>query len=262
MKIALCYNSKMENTHTILEKLKTALTERNVSFETLEMDNLKSDYDIALVIGGDGTILRAARFYSEFEIPVFGINLGRLGFLSQSGQNEIGNTISRLLSGNYIVERRLMLKANGYNALNDFVIKGASSGRISRFALEINEKFVCEYYADGIIISTPTGSTAYGMAAGGPILAPNLEIIEIVPICAHTFSARPIVVSGNDKIKIIPCENCEYNVYADGQIVFPMKGELIVSKSEKNACLGLLPSNDFYSILRNKLQWGISPAKG
>ena len=94
----------------------------------------------------------------------------------------------------YKLEKRMMLKANNYTALNDFVIKGGLTGRTSRFTLEINGKFVCEYLADGIIISTPTGSTAYGMAAGGPVLAPDTDAIVIVPICPHTFSARPIVV--------------------------------------------------------------------
>ncbi|MDE6138593.1 MAG: NAD(+) kinase, partial [Candidatus Gastranaerophilales bacterium] len=151
--------------------------------------------------------------------------------------------------------------ADNYIALNDFVIKGGLTGRTSRFALEINGRFVCEYLADGIIISTPTGSTAYGMAAGGPVLAPETDVIVIVPICPHTFSARPIVVSADDVVKICPCQNNEYTVSADGQIIFSLQDGIEISKSDKKAKLALLNENDFYSVLRNKLHWGISPAK-
>lgn len=153
-----------------------------------------------------------------------------------------------------------MLKCQNNVALNDFVIKGDVSSRTSRFALQINDKFVCEYLADGIIISTPTGSTAYGMAAGGPVLSPVVQAITIVPVCPHTFSARPIVVSADDKIKILSCPNQKYIVSADGQNIFTFSDDLIIEKSENCANLALLNENDFYSVLRNKLHWGISPA--
>ena len=135
------------------------------------------------------------------------------------------------------------------------------SGRTSRFALAINGKLVCEYLADGLIVSTPTGSTAYGMAAGGPVLAPDVDAIVIVPICPHTFSARPIVVSADDEIKILPCQNNEYVVSADGQVVFSITEDFVIRKSLNRAKLALLSDNDFYKVLRNKLHWGISPAK-
>ena len=118
--------------------------------------------------------------------------------MSQAPSNELENSINKIFNGDYKIEKRMMLKSGDVTALNDFVVKGGLSGRTARFALEINDKFVCDYLADGIIISTPTGSTAYGMAAGGPILAPETDVIAIVPICPHTFSARPIVVSAND----------------------------------------------------------------
>ena len=151
-----------------------------------------------------------------------------------------------------------MLKSNGYNALNDFVIKSGITGRASRFTLEINSKFVCEYLADGIIVSTPTGSTAYGMAAGGPILHPSADVITIVPICPHTFAARPIVVPSDCTIKVLPKKNYKYTVYADGQVAFSFEDEFVVSKSDKMASLALLSDNEFYSVLRNKLHWGYS----
>ena len=155
----------------------------------------------------------------------------------------------------------MMLEFENYVALNDFVIKGNDSSRAAKFALEINDKFVCEYLADGIIISTPTGSTAYNMASGGPILSPNVEAIAIVPICPHTFSARPIVVSSDDKIKILQAKSDKkYIVSADGQEVFNISHNIEVKKSRYFANLVMLDDSDFYSILRNKLHWGTTPA--
>lgn len=260
-KYAILYNSLMYNSKAVVNNLADILTGANINYEILDIDNLKSGYDFIFVIGGDGTILKAARFYSEFETPIFGINLGRLGFLSQASGENLENAVNKILSLDFKLEKRMMLSANDYVALNDFVIKGNECSRTSRFALEINGKFVCEYLADGLIISTPTGSTAYGMAAGGPVLSPEVDAIAVVPICPHTFSARPIVVSADDEIKILPCKNNTYTVSADGQIVFSISSELVIRKSLQKANLALLKENDFYTVLRSKLHWGISPAK-
>lgn len=257
---AISYNSDMDNAKEVMDELRRLLIEHGIEPEILNIDGLRSGYDFVFVIGGDGTILKAARFYSKFETPIFGINLGRLGFLSQASRDNLAFAAGQILEGNYKVEKRMMLTAGSSVALNDFVVKGDLSSRTSRFALQINDKFVCEYLADGIIISTPTGSTAYGMAAGGPVLSPDVEAIAIVPICPHTFSARPIVVSSEDEIKILACSNNHYQVSADGQEVFSLSSNLVVKRSKYYANLALLNENDFYSILRNKLQWGISPA--
>ncbi len=259
-KYAICYNSLMDNSKEVMEELRNLLLGNGIIAEVLCLENLQSGFDFVFVIGGDGTILKAARFYSRYETPIFGINLGRLGFLSQASRDNLAYAVKQILQGNYKVEKRLMLKANNNVALNDFVIKGDLSSRTSRFALQINDKFVCEYLADGIIVSTPTGSTAYGMAAGGPVLAPDVEAIVIVPICPHTFSARPIVVSSSDRIKILSCPNNKYIVSADGQDVFSFTSDLVITKSIYSANLALLNGNDFYTVLRNKLHWGISPA--
>src|SRR5574344_1172969 len=257
---AICYNPSMENSKEVMEKLNYRLSYHGVKCETLSVDDLKNGYDFVFVIGGDGTILKAARFYSKFETPIFGVNLGRLGFLSQASIENLEIAVAKIISQDYKVEKRMMLQAGNYVALNDFVIKGDVSSRTSRFALQINDKFVCEYLADGLIVSTPTGSTAYGMAAGGPVLAPEVDAIAIVPICPHTFSARPIVVSSNDEIKILSCKNNNYLVSVDGQSIFPLKSDLIIKKSSYYASLALLKENDFYSVIRSKLHWGISPA--
>lgn len=251
----------MKNAAKVKDNLTEILDGYSVVYEVLDINSLKSGFDFVFVIGGDGTILKSARFYSDFGTPISGINLGRLGFLSQATPDDLDSTVKKVLNGEFKVEKRMMLSAGKYSALNDFVVKGGLTGRTSRFALEINEKFVCEYLADGIIISTPTGSTAYGMAAGGPVLTPQTEAIVVVPICPHTFSARPIVVCADDVIKILPCPNNEYTVSVDGQNDFKLNGELVITKAQKRASLALLLGNDFYSVLRSKLQWGISPAK-
>lgn len=251
----------MENSTNVMESLRRLLSSKGVQFKVLDIDNLENGFDFAFVIGGDGTILKTARFYSEFGTPIFGINLGRLGFLSQTSVENLDYSVNEILNGGYRIEKRMLLEADGHVALNDFVVKGDSCARTSRFALEVNNKFVCEYLADGIIISTPTGSTAYGMSAGGPVLTPEANVIEIVPICPHSFSARPIIVSGEDEIKILSIENNEYNISADGQVAFSLGKELVVKKSEHAVNLALLKNNDFFSILRNKLQWSFAPVK-
>ena len=261
MKYSICYNPKMKNSEEVMLMLKDIMKTANADYELLDIDNLKSGANLAFVIGGDGTILKSARFYASYDTPIFGINLGRLGFLSQTSPENLEYSINKVLNGEYRVEERMMLSSGEYTAVNDFVIKGCQSGRTSRFKLEINSNFVCEYLADGIIVSSPTGSTAYSMSAGGAIISPNINAITIVPICPHTFSARPLIISENDEVKIIPAQNCEYNVASDGQIVFPLNQTIIIKKHNKKAKLALLKENEFYSVLRNKLQWGISPIK-
>lgn len=251
-KFAICCNPSIENAEVVVKKLKSLL-----NADLLNINELKFGYDFVFVIGGDGTILKAARYYSKYNTSIFGVNLGHLGYLSQAGIEDLEIAVNKIINGDYYIEKRLMLEANGYNALNDFVIKGQYSSRASNFKLEIDGKFVCEYFADGIIISTPTGSTAYNMAAGGPVLAPDLEALVVVPICPHTFSARPLVISSNSIIKIFTPENSAYCVSADGQEVFGFSGEITIQKSENHANLALLNKNDFYTVLRNKLHWGV-----
>ena len=261
MKYAICYNPDMQNSKQVMLELSAILLKKQQEFEVFTIDELNSGVDFVFVIGGDGTILKCARFFSRFDTSIFGINLGRLGFLSQTSSKNLEQSIIKVLNGEYKIDQRMMLTAGDYTALNDFVIKGCQSGRTSRFRLEINSKFVCEYLADGIIVSTPTGSTAYSMAAGGAIITPNVDAITIVPICPHTFSARPLIINSDDEVRILPVKNCEYNVFADGQVVFPLKEALRITKFDKQAKLALLNENEFYSVLRNKLQWGVSPLK-
>lgn len=262
IRFAIAYNSNTAHAREVQEELNRLLTEEGISADVFDNEHLKSGYDFVFVIGGDGTILKCARFYSKYGTPIFGINLGRLGFLSQSSREKLRQSAAKILEGNYVIEERLMLSSDKYTALNDFVVKGSMSGRTSHFSLKINDKIVCDYLADGIIIATPTGSTAYGLSAGGPVLEPSLHAFVIVPICPHTLTARPLVVPDSDEIKI-----CLHDgeksccMYADGQEFFEFSSEITIKKSPHKAKLALLENSEFYSILNDKLHWGTSPAK-
>lgn len=260
-KVAIVYNVGMKNSFEALNTLKKLLESKGVAFESFTLDEMKSGFDFVFVIGGDGTLLKAAKFYSHESTPVFGINLGRLGFLAQSRENEIAESVEKIINNRYKVEDRLMLSSdNDTLALNDFVIKGSLHSRTSRFYLSINDKFVCDYLADGLIISTPTGSTAYGLSAGGPVLSPSLDALVIVPICPHTLNARPLVVPSSEKITVTTCDTClSFIVISDGQTTYDADGKIEIKKSEFCAKLALLEDDEFYSVLRDKLHWGISP---
>lgn len=257
MNIAVITNQNISNTKNVLDKLTYELKQANLKYEVIGIDNLKNGFDFVCVIGGDGSILKVARFFAKEETPVLGINLGRLGFLSQSNSCEIKKVVEAISKKDYKIQNRMMLKTGNMTALNDFVIKGCSCTRTSRFSLKINEKYVCDYIADGLIVSTPTGSTAYGLSAGGPILYPNINALVIVPICPHTLNARPLVVPSNEKI-IISTMDEKLTLSIDGQERADNVTEVEIEVSQYKARLAFLEDDDFYSILRNKLHWGIS----
>jgi len=260
-KFGICYNPNIDRAAEVQKVLSTKLAEYDVSVSVSDIDNLKSGVDFVFVIGGDGTILKSARFYAAFGTPIFGVNLGRLGFLSQTPEKMLSESVNQIMAGEYFTEDRIMLKAGASTALNDIVIKSSASGRTSRFSLKINDEAVCDYLADGIIISTPTGSTAYGLSAGGPVLVPGLNAFVIVPICPHTLTARPLVVPDCEKITVCGREkDKKYVISADGQEFYEAASNIEICKSKYPAKLALLNRSGFYSILRDKLHWGESPA--
>ena len=260
-KFAIAYNKKIENSADVMKELRDTLENHNAEPVLLDIDNLEDGFDFVFVIGGDGTILKAARFYAKYSTPIFGVNLGRLGFLSQCARDDIKTSVEKILGGHYRVEDRVMLQSGNRLALNDFVVKGTSTGRTSKFSLKINNKPLCDYLADGIIISTPTGSTAYGLSAGGPVISPSLGAFVIVPICPHTLTARPIVIPDDEVITVSTgCSDVNYVASTDGQEFYEFKSEINIQKSEYTAKLALLEGGGFYSILKDKLHWGTSPA--
>ena len=221
--------------------------------------------DMILVLGGDGTLLATAEAASCYDVLVLGVNLGRLGFLAEVERGELKECIDKLFSGKFVVEERLMLsacvtKTNGnkteFVALNDIVISKGVNATLMDFDMSICNEFVDDYKSDGIIISTPTGSTAYSLSAGGPILSPHLEAILVTPICPHKLYSRAMVVSGNDfiTVKTRADEIFSATVLADGQKKADIKeGDVLtVEKSDKVTKL-IRFDKGFYSILRHKL---------
>ena len=264
-KIGIVYNTEAEKSLETIDKIECALNSYNLKAKRVPIERLDPSLTLAIAVGGDGSLLRTARYYSSFGTPVFGVNLGRLGFLSQAKPDEVNFAIQKIIEGQFKIEERLMLSAldSKMTALNDIVIKGESFSRTSRLYVHINDKLVCDYLADGLIISTPTGSTAYTLSAGGPVLVPSLEAIVIVPICPHTMSARPLVVPADEVIQVTTCQSKpKLKISADGQIVKNVQqNEKIIIQRHKNKARLLLLSleiNAFYSVLREKLHWGLS----
>ena len=256
MKINLVFNKNIPDYKEPLSKVEDALVGHNVDFKSFNLDNMEFYGDFTIVIGGDGTILRAARFYAEKSVPTFGVNIGRLGFLAQVQAEDFEAVLKALLKGDYKTEERIMLESGEYLALNDFVVRGCNSTRASKFYLEINGEDVCDYIADGLIVSTPTGSTAYGLSAGGPVLYPTTDSILIVPICPHTLNARPLVIPTAENIAVKTADSL-LSVAIDGYNKIECVERISIKKSDKKAVLAFLNSSNYYSILRDKLHWGL-----
>ena len=261
MKINVVFNKYISNYQKTLEFVESRLISKNVEFKVFELDSMGNFGEFTLVIGGDGTLLRAARFYSEWQVPVLGLNLGRLGFLSQGAISETDSVLDAIINNEYYTEERLMLTSIDKVALNDFVIKGCNQSRTSKFYLEINNKEVCNYVADGLIISTPTGSTAYGLSAGGPVVYPTMDAIVIVPICPHTLNARPLVIPVGEKVTVKTAERL-LSVAIDGYETESCVDKIAIEACEKKAVLAFLKNNSFYEVLRDKLHWGASITQG
>ena len=224
--------------------------------------------DMALSIGGDGTLLGVCRRFTGQEVPVCGINLGTLGFLADIETSELESHLEKILSGEYRIENRLLLSAyvkNKFgekylgNAINDVVISKGGVARMLKLSLYINDTHLMNYKADGLIVSSPTGSTAYSLSAGGPILNPTIRALLLTPICAHTFQMRPLVIGENDQIRLeVSNVHQDIVVTLDGQESFYVNpgDEIIVSKAKSTAHIVKFEDKDYYKVLRSKL-WNI-----
>ena len=220
--------------------------------------------DMALSIGGDGTLLGVCRRFREQGIPVCGINLGTLGFLADIEPPELESRLGKILIGEYIVEHRLLL--SGYirnelgerfvgNAINDVVISKGGGARMLKLSTYVNNTYLMNYKADGVIISSPTGSTAYSLSAGGPILNPTIRALLLTPICPHTFQMRPLVVSEDDEIRIKIEANRDLMVTLDGQEIIQIQpnDEVVVRKSQAVAKIVKFADKNYYDVLKAKL---------
>lgn len=225
--------------------------------------------DLVIVVGGDGSLLGAARAMARHGTPVLGINRGSLGFLTDIRPDELETKVSEVLEGRYLLESRFLLEAlvrrgeesiGQSDALNDVVLHPGKSTRMIEFELFIDGQFVCSQKADGLIVATPTGSTAYSLSAGGPIMHPKLDAIVIVPMYPHTLSSRPIVVDGNSELKVVVASDMQIYplVSCDGQNHFtcaPGDTLTIRKKAQKLKLIHPLEHN-YYEVCRTKLGWG------
>jgi len=224
--------------------------------------------DLLIVLGGDGTLLSVARLVDDRRTPILGINLGSLGFLTEITRDEIEPVLTKLLAGDLVVSERLRLEVairrDGvevahYRVLNDLVINKGALARIIDMEAWVDDAYLTTFKADGLIIATPTGSTAYNLAAGGPIISPALHCLVISPICPHMLTNRPIIVSDDALIRIeVKFQNEEVALTADGQIGMPLLGGDVVEirRSAHPTLLVLSPTKDYFQILRTKLKWG------
>lgn len=227
-------------------------------------DILKTDVIIAL--GGDGTLIKAARMSAPYNIPVLGVNFGHLGFLTELNRKDLKTALEKLKNREYYIEERMMLNAkiiNGkqilqeYDALNDVVISRKSSSRMICVKVKVNNYLLDNYYADGVIIASPTGSTGYSLSAGGPVLDPSMSMIIITPICPHSLHSRSTALSDDKEVILEP--DLSYNnniaVTIDGQVNVDIKEKMkvVVNKSDKTVKLIRFDHYNFYELLRTKL---------
>ena len=231
-------------------------------------DQLAAGSELAVALGGDGTLLQAARIFSRHGVPILGVNLGRLGFLTDTGPEQMLETLERVLAGDYRVEERLMLSAEVHRrgqvigpriAFNDIVINKGALAQVIRLETRVNDRFVSSYRADGLIVATPTGSTAYGLAAGGPIIEPTTDVLLVAPICPHILTNRPLIISAGSMVDcILVEERGEVYLTIDGQEGFPLEsGDRVrVTRAPHSARLVHCAQADFFDLLRRKMGWG------
>ncbi len=286
MKLGIVPNTDKENITNVVELLVDKLNKKNITHfisdifqksassndilkkcQFMKNGELFAASDIIVSIGGDGTVLSTAYLARETGTPILGINFGKLGFLAEYEINNFDNLIDELLNGDYHIEERITLSgsfdSNGTEelyAINDIVIDKGKWPKMIELELKVDDNYVSTFLADGIIISTPTGSTGYSLSTGGPIVAPKTKAITISPISPHTLTMRPLVLSSDQKISIKTISQFELiQISCDGQRVRQHKSPSIVNISHSNIPLKLVrtKSTSYFDILRKKLFWGV-----
>lgn len=278
-RIAVVYAESKPHMPALLQELRgwlarmgwtgTFINARGVDQPTLDGSEL------VVVLGGDGTFLAAARMAMEQEVPLLGVDLGRLGFLSEVAFNVLPAAFERIEAGDFQIEDRTMLNVAAYReevqlgefqALNDGVISKGAFARLVELATYVNGAYLTTYDADGLIVATPTGSTAYALSVGGPLLTPDLPVMVLAPICPHSLSARPIVVSDLAEVRVIVegPDDLELLLSADGQpaVSVRMGDQICFSRSPHRARLVKINHIDFFARLQSKLHWGTTRRPG
>ena len=225
--------------------------------------------DLIIVFGGDGTLLNSARQYLEYEIPILGVNMGNVGFLTDIKTDNFEESLKEILNGSYKIEERNLVSAqyndNHIYGLNEVVIHSGAYAQLMRYRLNVNNKVVYEQRSDGLIIATPTGSTAYALSAGGPIIHPSLDVWTILPMLPQSLSSRPFIISSNENVEIElfdgPSDNAKICVDGQDDIDLPYGVKITISKMDKTLKLVHPEDNDFFEACREKLGWSLNISK-
>jgi NAD+ kinase len=268
MKVWLAFNPNKEKAIAAVKELKQYFRRNKIAvIDGQQPKKFLGADDLVVALGGDGTLLRVARAIAGCNVPVLGVNLGGLGFLTEVTRQEMYKTLDKILQGNIAVEERMMLQAEvwrgkkkrgTYLALNDVVVNSSREARVVSLDLAIDNKPVANYIADGLIVATPTGSTAYTLSAGGPIVYPDMELIIVAPICPHMLTLRPLIVSAEKNVAITMKNDHQVgNVTMDGQVAVPVKlnDVIVVKKAEEKFLLITSPYKNYFEVLRTKLKW-------
>ena len=257
------------NLEVLLDRL-TASAMKEGKFPTLTIEEIGKRADLAIVLGGDGTMLNIARKLAPYDVPLVGINQGRLGFLTDLSIDTMLETLGSMLDGRYVTERRMLLyvevargAASIFSALalNDVAVNRGIGGNMIEFEVRINGEYVYSLRSDGLIVATPTGSTAYALSSGGPILHPNLDLIALVPVSPHTLSNRPIVVGPDAIVEILMHRTAVARVHSDSHSHFDLHehDKVVVRRSPHEVTLLHSADHSYYRMLREKLGWSGLP---
>jgi NAD+ kinase len=270
-------NSKaLEVARDIIDQYGTSLvialdddTSRSIGYtKTFNLENVAENTDIIIVLGGDGTLLSVARQVRGRNVPILGVNLGGLGFLTEVSLEELPEILPRIINGNYRVSKRYMLDVTvvrdgeeifSLSPFNDAVITKDALARIIEIETYVDDQYLSTFRGDGLILSTPTGSTGYSLAAGGPILYPSLEHVVLTPICPHMLTNRPIILPNETLIRArLNSADERVILTLDGQVGFPLeyRDEVVVAKSQFTVSLVRSDIHGYFEVLRNKLKWG------
>ena len=235
-------------------------------YPVLVLEEIGRQADLAVVLGGDGTMLNIARTFAPCDVALVGVNQGRLGFLTDISIDTMFETIGTILEGNYVTEERMLLEAEVFSgessvftvlAFNDVVISKGIKGSMIELEVRIDGQFLYTVRADGLIVASPTGSTAYALSSGGPIVHPSLSVMALVPICPHTFSSRPIVISSDSVVEIIIGDAADARAHFDSHSRFDLREQDHVVVRRYGHTIRLLHpvGHNYYSMLRKKLHW-------
>jgi NAD+ kinase len=252
--VALVVNCKKRGAKKVLKDTERLLREKGIK--------ISSKHDFVIAMGGDGTLLAAVASHGKKGIPILGVNLGGLGFLTDSTFNKLPKILDDIRKERYRIEKRMVLEATHSNhhlfGLNDFTVSTRIPGRVVEFSAVIGKEYICRFIADGIIIATPTGSTAYSLATGGPILLPNTEAIILTPISPHTLSVRPLVLPSDTEIRIEIGKKGKAILVADGQRRKMVSQSDVIQFKKANYYVKLLKplGATFFATLREKMKWG------